>query len=316
MYLNVFDIMTGEPIDSPKIVWEENDRYSLIAFLLLSVNKKIGTDEFSKLDAFMAFIETKKEKEYDAGDYDNSRYENIRTTRDSIIREGNLYLDNLDSDDDRYDCIIDELDRVIDGKDNCNIGGGYALLGKKTKYKELKGAPYWIFDYLQLVILDDDYNTNKKRLLKHLAGKWNINKSALSIIESSLKLLNTIKQKRAELNASDMPHHEAAAALEEIDKEEKAAWKELHKLDIAKDRNVSAYITRQNAIADCFEALGGSYQRLRVREEDEPIDDDEDYEEESLTDKIGDRIVDGIYKIGDLICAPFEWMTDKIIQRM
>jgi hypothetical protein len=39
-------------------------------------------------------------------------------------------------------------------------------------------------------------------------------------------------------------------------------------------------------------------------------------EEEGLTDKIGDTIVEGIQKVGDIICAPFEWMTDKIIERM
>jgi hypothetical protein len=39
-------------------------------------------------------------------------------------------------------------------------------------------------------------------------------------------------------------------------------------------------------------------------------------EEESLTDKIGDTIVEGIHKVGAIICAPFEWMTDKIIERM
>jgi hypothetical protein len=39
-------------------------------------------------------------------------------------------------------------------------------------------------------------------------------------------------------------------------------------------------------------------------------------EEESLSDRIGDSIVEGIQKVGDLICAPFEWMTDKMIERM
>ena len=42
----------------------------------------------------------------------------------------------------------------------------------------------------------------------------------------------------------------------------------------------------------------------------------DDDEEETLADKIGDRIVEGIYKVGDIICAPFEWMTEKIIDRM
>jgi len=43
---------------------------------------------------------------------------------------------------------------------------------------------------------------------------------------------------------------------------------------------------------------------------------DEDDEEETFVDRLGDSIVDGIHKIGDLICAPFDWMTSKIIDRM
>ena len=54
---------------------------------------------------------------------------------------------------------------------------------------------------------------------------------------------------------------------------------------------------------------------LSEKESDPPETNCEE-EEESLTDKIGDTIVEGIQKVGDIICAPFEWMTDKIIERM
>jgi len=37
---------------------------------------------------------------------------------------------------------------------------------------------------------------------------------------------------------------------------------------------------------------------------------------ESLSDKIGGAIEEGVHKVTDIICAPFEWMTDKIIERM
>ena len=55
---------------------------------------------------------------------------------------------------------------------------------------------------------------------------------------------------------------------------------------------------------------------------DEPnfIDGEKDIvdreEEESLSDKIGDCIVEGIHTVTDIICAPFEWMTDKLIEWM
>jgi hypothetical protein len=50
--------------------------------------------------------------------------------------------------------------------------------------------------------------------------------------------------------------------------------------------------------------------------ESNPPDTILEEEEESLSDRIGDSIVEGIHKVGDIICTPFEWMTDKIIERM
>jgi hypothetical protein len=55
---------------------------------------------------------------------------------------------------------------------------------------------------------------------------------------------------------------------------------------------------------------------MRLRDFDSPEDEPEEYGEESLTEKIGDCIVDGIHKVADIICTPFEWLTDKIIGRM
>jgi hypothetical protein len=45
-------------------------------------------------------------------------------------------------------------------------------------------------------------------------------------------------------------------------------------------------------------------------EEDRPSNNG--YKEETLSDKIGDDIVDGIQTVTDIICAPFEWLTDKL----
>ena len=55
---------------------------------------------------------------------------------------------------------------------------------------------------------------------------------------------------------------------------------------------------------------------MRLRDFDFPEDEPEGYGEESLTDKIGDCIVEGIHKVADIICAPFEWLTDKLIGGM
>jgi hypothetical protein len=51
-------------------------------------------------------------------------------------------------------------------------------------------------------------------------------------------------------------------------------------------------------------------QQSQKAEEDRSSNND--YKEETLSDKIGDGIVDGIQTVTDIICAPFEWLTDKL----
>jgi hypothetical protein len=53
--------------------------------------------------------------------------------------------------------------------------------------------------------------------------------------------------------------------------------------------------------------------RPDINEIEEMADDEEDDEEPDIYDKIGDALEEGIQKVGDLLCAPFEWMTDKIM---
>jgi len=87
-------------------------------------------------------------------------------------------------------------------------------------------------------------------------------------------------------------------------------------LNIAKDRATSAYVTHTNAIADAIASLGGEPTWVRIRDEDEPYEEEEEEEEESLSDRIGDGIVEGIHKVADIICAPFDWMTGNLIDWM
>jgi len=275
MIIQDLDLFSGEKIDPPKIIWEEADRHAIIAFLLLSVDREIGNGGVRKLNAFMGISETRAECEEAAVDDGLIR---LRNVRNMIIREGNAFLENIENDEDRYDSAMDELDRVVDGIDRCNIGNGYAMLGKAAKRKNLVGAAYWLFDYLKLVVFDDDYGGNKKRLLKHLARKWDIDRSVLPILEICAKSLGEISRKRVEIRDSDVPHREALAVLAELEAQEKTAWRELKRLHIAKDRSVSAYVTCQIRIIDGMEALCG------IRDEDDPVEED-DGGEESLSDK-------------------------------
>jgi hypothetical protein len=40
---------------------------------------------------------------------------------------------------------------------------------------------------------------------------------------------------------------------------------------------------------------------------------EEEYKKPDIADEIGDSIVAGIQKVTDIICAPFEWLTDKMM---
>jgi hypothetical protein len=311
MYLRDFDLFAGERLDSPEIIWENNDRYALIAFLFLSVDGRMNDEDLKKFDAFMNAGRVK------AKNNDGCEDENIAlsSVRDLIIREGGIFLDSLEQDESYCDYVLDEIDRIIDGNEKCNIGNGYMPWGRTTKHKELPGAAYILFDYVKLLDSGNDYSKNQKRIIKHLAQKWDVDKSVLTVLKDSVKTLDEISKKRHEIENSDIPHREALSTLAELDTREKLVWKELNALNIAKDRATSAYVTHTNAVADAIARLGGEPTWVRIRDEDKPYEEEEE-EEESLCDRIGDGIVEGIHKVGDLLCAPFDWMTGKLIDWM
>jgi hypothetical protein len=109
-----------------------------------------------------------------------------------------------------------------------------------------------------------------------------INKVDLSYVYALLSLnvvsLNEIRRKRAEIQNSDMPYREAVSALADLDAQEKLFLFELNKLhtSISDEENDTSV---------------------------EPI----------IWDKIGDGFENGVEKVADLICAPFNWMTEKLM---
>jgi hypothetical protein len=110
-----------------------------------------------------------------------------------------------------------------------------------------------LFEYVKLLDSDSGCSKNQKRLLKHLAQKWDVDKSVLAVIEEYAKTLGEICKRRHEIENSDMPHREAVSALSGLETEQKAVWKKLNALNIAKDRATSAYVTHTNAIADAMD---------------------------------------------------------------
>ena len=315
MRLEIFDYDSGEEISPPLIIWEEDERYAIIAFLLLSIDGKMSDEDMKKFEAYSSFSQMEEVK-------DNLISRSLRwiipggyrgivrdpgTVRDTIIREGRAFLDSLDHEE-RYDCIIDEIDRIIERNDKCGIGNGY------DSNIKLPGTADIFLDFVKLIYSDNGYSKNQQRFLEHLARKWDIDKSVLPILETSLKSLDEINRKRIEIENSDMLHREAVSVLAELDAREKAVREKLNKLIIEEEG-----IT--DKISDCI--AGGMHfasglKRLFQSEEFNALaaaagyKEKDDDEEETVVDKIGNGIVEGIYKVGDIICAPFDWMTEKV----
>ena len=342
MRLEDYDYDAEKEINPPKIIWDDDDRDAIIAFLLLSVDGKMSDEDMKKFAAYKRITQEEEEERKNswvarslswAKPYGRSTVQDTGTIRDTIIREGGAFLDSLDHEE-RYDCIIGEIDRVIKGSKKCDIGDGYGAEGD-----ELLGSVDMLFDYVKLLYSDQGCSKNQQRLLKHLARKWDIDQSVLPILQTSIKSLDEISRKRIEVQEGDMPYREATAVLSTLDAEEKAVceklnaligdddaykyipyigpWLETVKLvldTVTKNRSfesadeVYKAYTDQGLILSKNEAVG-IYNGFK--KPDQPLDETYD-EKEARIDEIGGGIVEGIMKVGDIICAPFEWMTEKI----
>lgn len=316
MYLERMHLFSGKTYKTPKINWDEDDKHAIIAFLLLSINKKADKDGKVRLDDLFGLHEAISESETEESNEKNDK----RETRDTIIRECEKFLAGLD-DDERYDAILDEIDKFIDGEDGrnlkCVIGDSYGTFGGRQN--KLEGAPYHLWDLVKLVVFDADYQGNKKRLLKHLARKWDINGSVLPALENAAKTLSAITQERRNLIGNNRPFCDVKTLLAEMEEREKETWNQLNKLGVYEDRKVSAYIGLWRGLANVDLELARLFapdfiDALEKKDAgDRKDEEEEEYEEPGLGDKIVDGICFGIEKIGDILAAPFEWMTYKLM---
>ena len=303
MYLKEKDDVTGEALTPPIVIWESNDRYAIIAFLLLSVDKKMEADGLKKLNAFMgidaagtggskslgAFMGIHTLETESTGDEADGNLQKLRKTQEQIICKGEAFLESLGQDENRCDCIISEIDCIIDSDTKC-FNVYVDLLMHENKI--LARNAYWpLLSYLNLVVHDDGYTGNQKRVIRHLARKWRISRQELSILENSAKSLGSISRKRDGIQSSDMRYKEAVSALAALDAEEEAVWNTLNKLGIEKTDTAENHIIDENTQHAQDTGSG-------------------------LWDRIVDHTCEGIDLMGDVLCAPFEWLTDRVIDSM
>ena len=311
MHRSDISLMTGEKYEKPVIHWEEEDKYAIIAFLLLSIDKKVDHNGMVRFDDLFGLNDTPPEME-EGEEYSDAKSK--REARDTIVKECETFLDKLDSDE-RYDAVVEEIDRFIQGDHShskCNIGGCYQTFGV-IPARKLDGGAHRIWWLIQLVISDADYAGNKRRVLKNLARKWDVDSAVLPILERSAKLLPEIIKKRQELSESGLPHNEVVKKLARLDTEEKELWKQLKKYGIAETLKASEFAASHFRRINALRALNGQEPVKPDINELEAAPDDDEYKEPGIGDKICGAIEEGIMKVTDIICAPFEWMTDKLM---
>jgi hypothetical protein len=244
----------------------------------------MSDDKLEKFNAFMGISQLEAKSSNPDWD-DDKLLDKLRTIRDTIIREGNVFLDSLERDESYCDYVMDEIDRIIEE----TVASGCL--------EEQRGA---LFSYFRLTYSDSGYSKNQKRLLRHLAQKWKLDKSALAVLENSAKSLNEVDEERSNIQNSDMPHREAVSTLAKLEAKEKAVWEKLGELNIPKELSLFDLEINHYYINKLRAGLG--------------LEEEDFDEEDSLSNRIGDCIVEVIYKIGDIICAPFEKKKKKIIE--
>jgi hypothetical protein len=223
----------GSP-QKPEIRWDKYEKYAIIAFLLKSIDENADKDNLVRfnnwvelnveaIDPFECFTE-EEEKE---------------KARDTVISECEKFLATLDADS-RYDCIAEECSRFIESGDfydsTCVIGSSYNSNDVMHSFGcndcRLVGTAETLLRFFEFVIDDTDYDGNKRRLLKHIARKWNLANNVFSDIENGVKELSLIKKERDEAKASSKPYSEVVEILADLDAREKAVWEQLEKFDI------------------------------------------------------------------------------------
>jgi hypothetical protein len=183
--------------------------------------------------------------------------------RDEAIGECDKFLSCIKDDSERYDIITDEIDKIA-CEDYC-------------------GNTETIWTLVRLVIDDSDYNGNKKRLLKHLARKWDVKTETLTQLENAARELSGIRKSREDLKASDKPYKEVAPELAKLNSRE------------------------QEILATVYALWDGT------ADKDDSETCDEDYQEEGILDKIGDGVVDVIHGVTDGITGVIDGFTNAVM---
>jgi hypothetical protein len=320
MYREDFNTMTEEELETVRIHWNRAEKYAIIGYLFMSIDKKPDPDRIVRLDDLFGLSEDA------CTDEDETAIEEKREARDAITNECDKFLSSLDTSD-RYDIVADVIDKFIDNEDslNCVIGSSYRTFDGTGCSGKLSGAPYILWDLVCLVIEDADYNTgNKKRLLKHLMRKWDIEASVLPKLETAARAFTSIEKEREKLKASDAPYREVTEALTTLDEREAELWKHLKEIGISEYREVSEEAADFARMQNAHLAAQGLKPDFKVdlnkveaaMEEGDCEEEEDDDEEESggrdFWGELGDKVNMGLLNFFDDFATGIDRLVAKL----
>jgi hypothetical protein len=207
MFAEDCNFMTCGPRGNAKISCEEEEKYAVIGYLLMSIDKKPDPDRIVRLDDLFGLSDDGDTDDHE--DEDNVTAGEWQDAKEAVINRCDEFLAGIDPTD-RYDIVTDEIDRFIYSDDSLFYPSG-----------EFPGGTGLLWALVGTVIDDTDYNGNKRRLLKHIARKLEIDTSVLPKLENAVRNLRSIEKEREELKSSDKPYREVTEALSLLEKREK-----------------------------------------------------------------------------------------------
>lgn len=130
--------------------------------------------------------------------------EHFDEVKDTVISECNAVLSSISKDENRYDIIIENLDKALSEKADSDENGIWPR--------------YLLWNMLAIAYSDNDFSEDEKRFTDHTARMLNIDKSVYTEMIQYISTAIAVQKELEELETSDRPYSEIRPLVEENEK--------------------------------------------------------------------------------------------------
>lgn len=159
-----------------------------IFYYFLAIDGEVTVDEKDKFDEIAMEIDPDAYVEY----------------KDELLSHCNTYIDNAKKDNDFYDLIQEEVDRILDESDAEIIEGVSRRL--------------MLWDLYVLSMGDNVIDESEKRLIGHVARVLGVEKSVILEMEQLIQTAMLISKQLDDLNSSNRNYSEIRPLVDETEK--------------------------------------------------------------------------------------------------